>query len=59
MLSENFKNRIDKTTDLKELQYEVEIMRRIMYETKSTDTKKEMKERIDYARERIRAIKRG
>jgi hypothetical protein len=56
MLSEDFKRRIDNTTDPKKLKDEIGVMSQNMFESDDKSVKREMKEKIAYAKERIAEI---
>jgi hypothetical protein len=59
MLSEDFKRRIDNTTDLKKLKDEIGVMTQIMFESDDKSVKGEMKEKIAYVKERVRGLEQG
>ena len=59
MLSEDFRRRIDNTTDLKKLKDEIEVMTQIIFESDDKNVKREMKEKIAYAKERVEGLEQG
>jgi len=56
MLSESFKKRINRTTDLKSLKDEIKVMNRIVVESHNQAVEEELSEKITYIRDRIRKL---